>query len=186
MITARDRTRNCSRGITAQAVGYEPLAVEQELSRHLCAIPFHRAHDARLALQFLCHDFFSCEDNGRRRFGLRRGFFSRTNRKAIAASAGSNHRSSVTTGACFVPPYRGDSLVQSVLHSKPSGGASNGSGAGLRSCRSPRFTTSKRSSFFSAKKRKTKLEAPSTAPSTLSDSCSRKRESSRRSFKRST
>src|SRR5438132_11418069 len=84
--------------------------------------------------------------------GGRPGSFSGTSRKATVASAGNVQFSCVATVAVPDPPYRADSLDHSVSHSKPSGGASNGSGIGLSSRFSPKFTTSNRSSLLSSLK----------------------------------
>ena len=40
VITPRDRARNCAGGVTAEAVGHEPFAIEQRISRDMCA-PSH-------------------------------------------------------------------------------------------------------------------------------------------------
>jgi len=108
-----------------------------------------------------------------------------TGRNATVDSAGKTHCSSVASAIESAPPYRGASLVQSVFHLKPDGGASKGSPAGFKICRSPKFTMSRRSSFSSEKYLRTKLAGPRTAPSIPPELCSRNRESSRRNFRRS-
>src|SRR5438874_10989312 len=80
-----------------------------------------------------------------------------TGRKATVDSAGKSHCSSVASAIESAPPYRGASLVQSVSHLKPDGGASNGSAAGFKICRSPKFTMSRRSFFSFEKYLRTKL-----------------------------
>src|SRR5262249_61988166 len=100
-------------------------------------------------------------------------------------SRGKTHRSGVSTGTCPIPPKRGDSLVQRVSHLQPDGGASKGSAAGCKTCICPKFTSNKRSSVSAEKYLRTKLFGPRTAPSTPSQGCRRKRESFRRSLRRS-
>src|SRR5215217_4049364 len=101
-----------------------------------------------------------------------------TGRNATVDSLGTSHCSSVASAIESAPPYRGESLVQSVSHLKPEGGASKGSAAGFKNCRSPRLMRSKRSSFCFEKYLRTKLAGPRTPPSIPPELCSRNRESS--------
>src|SRR5215213_3537807 len=81
-------------------------------------------------------------------------------RNATVDSAGKRYCSLAASPIECAPPYRGASLVQRVSHLKPVGGASKGSVAGFKICRSPRFTKSRRSSLSSEKYLRTKLAGP--------------------------
>ena len=43
VITAGDRAGNSAGGVTAEAIGHEPFAIEQNFARRLRGVPRHRA-----------------------------------------------------------------------------------------------------------------------------------------------
>src|SRR5437660_1839056 len=57
MITTRDRAGDGAGGITAESVGHEPFAIEQELARHVCTIPRHRPNHGPACFKLLVHQF---------------------------------------------------------------------------------------------------------------------------------
>src|SRR6185312_155883 len=79
------------------------------------------------------------------------------------------------SGPTPLPPYFGFSDDHKMAHSESCGGASNGSGSGARIISTPRFTNNNRSDRRSSeKKRRTKLELLSTAPSMPHRPCAEK------------
>ena len=94
------------------------------------------------------------------------------------------HRASGFTGGVPAPPYANASLLHSSRHWHPSGGASNGSGAGEGFRSHPRLITSSRSSCAPKKRRRNAWDA-TTAPSNrvlsavITGSVRRRRRSSR-------
>src|SRR4029453_14177138 len=70
---------------------------------------------------------------------------------STALSPGSRQPSAESGGNVPLPPDARSSLAQRTGHRRPGGGASNGSGAGLKCSSLPRFTTSRRSSPFGPK-----------------------------------
>ena len=56
MITPCDCAGDCARGITAETVRDEPLAVEQEFARHLRIVPRHRARNRSTNLASFIHE----------------------------------------------------------------------------------------------------------------------------------
>src|SRR5437870_13108471 len=55
MIAARDSPRNCAGGVTTEAICNNPLARQQNLARHLGAVPRHRADDWPIFFGLLVH-----------------------------------------------------------------------------------------------------------------------------------
>ena len=82
----------------------------------------------------------------------------------IADSAGSRHSDSVSGSTVPGPPYAGDSLLQSVSHRFPGGGAGSGSGAGLKCSVLSKLNKSSRSSPAGRKYRGKTHPAPSATP----------------------
>src|SRR5438093_4999709 len=55
VITPRNRAGDRARGTTTQTIGYNPLAIEKKLARHVRAVPRHRSDNGLTCFKLPVH-----------------------------------------------------------------------------------------------------------------------------------